>query len=143
MGAFGCPTAGTTPNIDRLAAGGLRFNHGHVTIAVCQPSRSALMTGRYPHLSGGEGFYNLRYEGIPILPDILRSEGYDVGILGKVTHFTPYAAFQWDMAYDQIDLGQGRNPGVYYQHAKNFVQTAVDGDHPFFLRSCFKNPNGL
>ena len=48
VGAFGCPTPGTTPNIDRLAAGGLRFNHGHVTIAVCQPSRSALMTGRYP-----------------------------------------------------------------------------------------------
>ena len=56
VGAFGCPTDGTTPNIDRLAAGGLRFNHGHVTIAVCQPSRSALMTGRYPHRSGGEGF---------------------------------------------------------------------------------------
>ncbi len=44
VGAFGCPTAGTTPNIDRLAAEGLRFQHGHVTIAVCQPSRSALMT---------------------------------------------------------------------------------------------------
>ena len=72
VGAFGCPTAGTTPNIDRLAAGGLRFNHGHVTIAVCQPSRSALMTGRYPHLSGGEDFYRLRHEGIPILPDMMK-----------------------------------------------------------------------
>ena len=141
VGAFGCPTAGTTPNIDRLAAGGLRFNHGHVTIAVCQPSRSALMTGRYPHLSGGEGFYHLRYEGIPILPDILRGEGYDVGILGKVTHSTPYKAFQWDMAYDQIDLGQGRNPDVYYQHAKNFVQTAVDGDRPFFLMANSHDPH--
>ena len=141
VGAFGCPTAGTTPNIDRLAAEGLRFKHGHVTIAVCQPSRSALMTGRYPHLSGGEGFYNLRYKSVPILPDILRAEGYDVGILGKVTHSTPYQAFQWDMVRDQIHLGQGRNPEVYYQYAKNFVQNAIDGDRPFFLMANSHDPH--
>lgn len=141
VGAFGCPTAGTTPNIDRLAAGGLRFNHGHVTIAVCQPSRSALMTGRYPHVSGGEGFYRLRHPGVPILPDILRGEGYDVGILGKVSHSTPYEAFQWDMAHDQTALGQGRNPEVYYRYAENFVQGAVDGGRPFFLMANSHDPH--
>ena len=141
VGAFGCPTEGTTPNIDRLAAEGLRFKHGHVTIAVCQPSRSALMTGRYPHLSGGEGFYRLRYKDVPILPAILRTEGYDVGILGKVSHSTPYQAFQWDMARDQIHLGQGRNPKVYYQYAKNFVQDAIDGDRPFFLMANSHDPH--
>ena len=99
------------------------------------------MTGRYPHLSGGEGFYHLRHEEVPILPDILRGEGYDVGILGKVTHSTPYAAFQWDMAHDQIDLGQGRNPDAYYQHAKSFVQDAVDGDRPFFLMANSHDPH--
>ena len=141
VGAFGCQTSGTTPNIDRLAAEGLRFRYGHVTIAVCQPSRSALMTGRYPHLSGGEGFYRLRYEGVPILPAILRAEGYDVGILGKVTHSTPYQEFQWDMARDQSHLGQGRNPEVYYQYAKNFVQDAVDGGRPFFLMANSHDPH--
>ena len=141
VGAFGCPTEGTTPHIDRLAAEGLRFKHGHVTIAVCQPSRSALMTGRYPHLSGGEGFYHLRYEGVLILPAILRAEGYDVGILGKVPHSTPYQAFQWDMARDQVHLGQGRNPEVYYQYAKNFVQNAIDGDRPFFLMANSHDPH--
>ena len=137
VGAFGCPTTGTTPNIDRLAAAGLRFKHSHVTIAVCQPSRSALMTGRYPHRSGGEGFYHLRFQDVPILPAILRDEGYDVGILGKVPHSTPYQAFQWDMAHDQIHLGQGRNPEVYYQYARNFVQDAIDGDCPFFVNGKF------
>ncbi|MYC70435.1 MAG: sulfatase [Gemmatimonadetes bacterium] len=141
VGAFGCQTAGTTPNIDRLAAEGLRFRYGHVTIAVCQPSRSALMTGRYPHLSGGEGFYRLRYEGVPILPTILRDVGYDVGILGKVPHSTPYQAFQWDMGRDQSRLGQGRNPEVYYQYAKNFVQDAVDGGRPFFLMANSHDPH--
>ena len=141
VGAFGCPTEETTPNLDRLASEGLRFNHGHVTIAVCQPSRSALMTGRYPHLSGGEGFYRLRYEGVPILPEILRNEGFDVGILGKLTHSTPYEAFKWDMEYDQGDLGQGRNPEVYYQHTKDFVQGAVDNGQPFFLMANSHDPH--
>ena len=48
---------GTTPNMDRLAKEGLRFEHGHVsTIAICQPTRAVLMTGRYPHNSGALGF---------------------------------------------------------------------------------------
>ena len=75
VGAYGCPVEGTTPNLDRLASEGVRFDHAHVTIAVCQPSRSAMMTGRYPHRSGGEGFFRLRFPGrgrlrraIPILP---------------------------------------------------------------------------
>jgi N-sulfoglucosamine sulfohydrolase len=141
VGVFGCPTPGTTPNIDRLAAGGLRFNHGHVTIAVCQPSRSALMTGRYPHRSGGEGFYHLRHEGVPILPGILKAAGYSVGILGKLGHSTPYADFEWNMAYDQPQLGMGRNPEIYYRYARTFVQSAVDGGKPFFLMANSHDPH--
>ena len=97
VGAYGCPVAGTTPHIDQLAAAGMCFDHAHVTIAVCQPSRSTLMTGRYPHCSGGEGFFPLRRPGVPILPQILRAGGYRLGILGKVGHSTPYADFEWDM----------------------------------------------
>ena len=141
VGAFGCPTKGTTPNIDRLAESGLRFNHGHVTIAVCQPSRSALMTGRYPHRSGGEGFYHLRFDRVPILPNILRQAGYAVGILGKKGHSTPYADFEWDMAFDQAELGMGRNPEVYYGHARDFVTAAVAAKRPFFLMANSHDPH--
>ncbi len=133
VGAFGCPVAGTTPNLDRLAAGGLRFEHAHVNIAVCQPSRSVLMTGRYPHRCGGEGFHTLRVPGVPILPELLRAAGYRVGILGKVPHSTPYADFRWDMAYDMDELGHGRNPALYRQHAEAFVREAREAGRPFFL----------
>ena len=74
VGAFGSPVAGATPNIDQLAAEGMRFDNSHMTIAVCTASRYALMTGRYPHLSGGEGFQYLRLEGVPFLAEILREE---------------------------------------------------------------------
>ncbi len=127
VGAYGCPVRETTPNIDRLASEGICFNHAHVTIAVCQPSRSALMTGRYPHRNGGEGFFHLRTTGIPILPDLLRREGYQVGILGKVGHSTPYAEFKWDMTHDMDELGHGRNPSVYGQYASGFLTQAQAG----------------
>ena len=141
VGVFGSPIAGTTPNIDQLGAEGLRFNHGHMTASECHPSRSALMTGRYPHLSGGEGFHFLRLEGVPILPDILRDAGYDVGILGKVRHSTPYEEFQWDLMMRSRELGYGRNPEAYYQNAKNFVQDAMDGGRPFFLMANSNDPH--
>ena len=133
VGAYGCPVPGTTPNIDQLAADGMRFEHAHVTIAVCQPSRSVLMTGRYPHKSGGEGFFHLRKPGVPILPGLLRSADYLVGILGKVAHSTPYADFEWDMHADMDQLGMGRNPTVYRQYAEEFVRRSVHADRPFFL----------
>ena len=59
-----------TPNLDRLAREGLRFVHAHVTVAVCQPSRECLMTGRYPHRNGATGFYPVRPE-VPTLMESL------------------------------------------------------------------------
>jgi len=141
VGAYGCPVEDTTPHIDRLANEGIRFEYAHVTIAVCQPSRSAIMTGRYPHRSGGEGFHHLRQAGIPTLPQLLRGAGYDLGILGKVTHSTPYAEFEWDMTLDQRELGFGRNPAVYGQHATSFVRHAVASNRPFFLMANSHDPH--
>ncbi len=141
VGAFGCVVPGTTPNIDTLAGEGMRFEHGHVTIAVCQPCRSVLMTGRYPHRSGGEAFHRLRIEGVPILPDELRAGGYRVGILGKVGHSTPYAAFEWDMVHDQPELGGGRNPEAYGKFAKGFFDAAGAAGKPFFLMANSHDPH--
>ncbi|MFW6303449.1 MAG: sulfatase, partial [Candidatus Sumerlaeota bacterium] len=141
VGAFGCPTPETTPNIDRLASEGIRFENGHVTIAVCQPSRSAIMTGRYPHQSGGEGFHKLRFSDIPLLPERLRESGYTVGILGKVGHSTPYGAFNWNMMFDMPELGQGRNPEIYYTCARSFMETARETGRPFFLMANSHDPH--
>lgn len=141
VGAYGCPTAKTTPHIDRLASEGIRFNFAHVTVAVCQPSRSALLTGMYAHNSGGEGFFHLRYPDIPVLPALLKQEGYRTGILGKVAHSTPHADFEWDTCYDMQDLGMGRNPDVYRQHAAVFIRDAVQSGSPFFLMANSHDPH--
>ncbi|WP_269522567.1 sulfatase family protein [Coraliomargarita parva] len=133
VGAFGCRVAGTTPNIDRLAADGMAFDEANVTISVCQPSRSSLLTGRYPHRSGGEGFYHLRKPNVPILPEVLGRNGYRTGILGKVEHSSPYAEYRWDLCHDIGALGHGRNPQLYGQYTQEFIKAATESQQPFFL----------
>jgi len=139
VGVFGSKVRGTTPNIDRLAAEGIRFEHAHVTIAVCQPCRNVWMTGRYPHRSGGEGFHNLQKPDVPILPALLRDAGYLVGLLGKEPHSTPYAAFRWDTP--KVQLGSGRSPRLYAQHAKEFFQRAQQDGKPFFMMANSHDPH--
>lgn len=129
-----------TPNIDRLASEGMRFEHGHVTIAVCQPSRQVLMTGLYPHRNGGEGFEPIR-EDVTTLQERLRDAGYLNGILGKVIHLQPQEKFAWDMAVDQWNLGMGRNPSIYYRHAKEFLERAGRERKPFFLMANAHDPH--
>ncbi len=141
VGVYGSRVKQSTPQIDRLASEGMRFERAHVTIAVCQPCRSVLMTGRYPHRSGGEGFHRLHKPDVPILPDLLRKAGFQVGILGKVGHSTPHASFKWDMTYDMGQLGMGRNPDIYYKHAKAFFAEAKSKGKPFFLMANSHDPH--
>ena len=139
VGAFGGKVPGATPNIDRLASEGMRFARAHVTVAVCQPCRNALMTGRYPHRCGGEGFFHLRVPGVPILPDLLRKAGYTVGILSKVPHSTPYANFKWDMVHD--NAGLQRNPDAYAKYTREFLASAKKQGKPFFLMANANDPH--
>src|SRR5947208_1763042 len=77
-----------TPNLDRLAAQGIYFKQARVTVAVCQPSRSVLMTGRYPHRNGAVGFNPINAD-IPTLGEQLHNAGYVNGIFAKVPHLQP------------------------------------------------------
>lgn len=66
---------GATPNLDAFAKGAHRFANSHVTVPICQPSRSALLTGRVPHRNGALGFDPIRRD-VPTLVEILRDAGY-------------------------------------------------------------------
>ena len=50
LGCYGHPVI-RTPNIDKIASSGTRFNNFHVASPVCMPNRASLLTGRYPSIS--------------------------------------------------------------------------------------------
>ena len=80
-------TLGATPNLDTFAKASHRFINSHVTVPICQPCRSALMTGRVPHRNGALGFDPIRTD-VPTLVELLRNEGYYAGVIAKAVHVT-------------------------------------------------------
>jgi N-sulfoglucosamine sulfohydrolase len=139
-GCLGGKTPDITPHIDRLASEGMRFHYAHITIAVCQPCRSVLMTGRYPHRNGAEGFEPIDTN-VPTLQEKLHEAGYLNGILGKVKHLAPANKFKWDMAKDSGELGWGRDPKMYYRFAGDFFRQAASEGRPFFLMANSHDPH--
>ena len=69
-----------TPNIDRLAAEGLRFTQAYASYPRCVPSRSALMTGRYPARDAWNGYLTL--ERVTVA-EAFKQNGYATGFVGK------------------------------------------------------------
>jgi N-sulfoglucosamine sulfohydrolase len=139
-GCFGGRVHNLTPNIDLLAKEGIRFARAHVNVAVCQPSRSALMTGRYPHRNGAQGFGPVRND-VPTLQESLRRGGYLNGILAKTDHLEPAQKFCWDYAVPAKELGDGRVPSLYYRHTKAFLEVARKKNKPFFLMANAEDPH--
>lgn len=87
VGAYGA-TEIKTPNIDKLAEGGVRFTNGYASSATCTPSRYALLTGEYPwknenaRILAGEAPLIIDTTQITI-PKMLKGKGYQTGIVGK------------------------------------------------------------
>lgn len=116
-----------TPNIDKLAANGLRFNNFHTT-ALCSPSRASLMAGRFPHAIG-LGSHALTAMGFPgynakmpasakSVANYLQESGYINYALGKWDH-TPLYEVSQTGPFDRWPSGEG------FQHAYTFMAADV------------------
>ena len=89
-GAFGGHPQAITPNMDALAAAGVRFGNAHTNAPVCGPSRSSFMTGVYPHNSGVFGFETWYNDPVLMhcktLHEYVQEHGYSAFGTGKIMH---------------------------------------------------------
>ena len=106
VGAYGNADV-RTPNIDALAADGVRYDESFCAFPVCTPSRYSLLTGLYvrQHL-GGTNHCTLP-AGLATFPRVLREAGYRTAAVGKM-HFTPTYL---DVGFDEMHLAEQDGPG--------------------------------
>jgi arylsulfatase A-like enzyme len=106
VGAYGS-TEIQTPNIDRLAQGGVRFTNGYASSATCSPSRYALLTGDYPWRNARARILDgtaplLISTDQMTLPKMFKAQGYHTGIVGK---------WHLGLGDGQVDWNQQIAPG--------------------------------
>lgn len=96
-----------TPNIDRIAREGARFDRCVVPNSICGPSRASVLTGKYSHANGFYNNSNSRFDGSQTtLPKLLKAHGYQTAMVGKWHLVSDPTGFD----YWEILPGQG----VYY-----------------------------
>ena len=126
----------TTPNLDAFSVTAHQFHNHHVTAPICQPSRSAFMTGRVPHVNGALGFDPVS-EGTPSLVTILKANGYFTGVVDKHSHMQPESVFPWDLKLQ----GSGKNPKLRKEHMEELFAAAKESGKPFFINANITDPH--
>ncbi|MFH1740461.1 MAG: sulfatase-like hydrolase/transferase [bacterium] len=97
-GAYGNPRA-RTPNIDRLAASGVRFTNAYANSPMCTPSRQSLITGRLPHAIGVTMLPTALSDDTLTIAELLKEHGYNTGAIGKM-HFNSSLRHGFDHRLD-------------------------------------------
>jgi arylsulfatase A len=132
IGTYGSQTI-KTPNIDRMAAEGAKFDQFYSASPVCTPSRAALLTGRYPIRQGIHGvFYPESFQGMDpeevTIAEMLKDVDYVTGLVGK-WHLGHHDKFMpWNQGFDEFfgvpysnDMG-----GLYYFRNKEAIFDEID-----------------
>ncbi|HEX4070014.1 MAG TPA: sulfatase-like hydrolase/transferase [Planctomycetaceae bacterium] len=103
-----------TPNLDRLARGGMRFDRAYCNSPVCTASRDSFITGRYPRTIGVTQLNTPLPESETTLAHVLKRAGYDTGAIGKMHFNSPHTYgfdFRRDLGmYDKELSKRGKKP---------------------------------
>lgn len=137
-----------TPNLQRLADGGMRFEQAFLTTSSCSPTRASLITGRYPHQTDAEQLHWPLPKGQVTFVEKLKEKGYWTGAAGK-WHLGDDVRDRFDKIIEadesgfQLPSGEAAKSGEFAETAAGDAQSgcadwipllqAHAPDRPFFL----------
>lgn len=159
--AISCYGAGInhTPNIDRLATEGMKFNHCYVTNSICAPSRAAILTGTHNHVNGVMTLDNKINKHMPNVAKHLRAGGYRTAMVGKwhlgegseheptgFDHWSvlPGQGDYWDPEFigpDGHRVERGYVTDIITDKSLDWITETNDTGKPFFLMLHHKAPH--
>jgi arylsulfatase A-like enzyme len=110
-----------TPHLDRIADGGMRFDHCYCTNSICTPSRAAILTGTYNHVNGATTLATPLDNRIETFPGLLQQAGYQTALFGK-----------WHLGQGPRHCPAGFDdwavlPGQGFYHNPTFIFAGPDG----------------
>lgn len=142
LGVAGNPVV-KTPNLDKLAAEGMRFTENCVTTSICGVSRACLYTGQWMSRHGCRGFSPFKTDWAETYPGLLRANGYFVGHVGKWHNGNfPAAKFDFSESYfgkHWYTMKDGRRMHVTQRNEEDALKflNVRPKDKPFCLTVAF------
>lgn len=130
MGAYGGQAH--TPNFDRLAEQGMRFDNCFQSSSTCSPTRHNIYTGQYPFKTGAYPNHTFAKEGTLSVVQYLKPLGYRVALAGK-RHIAPTKVFPFEY------LGKGQE--LDFASIEAFIAECTQNGTPFCLMVCSKEPH--
>jgi N-sulfoglucosamine sulfohydrolase len=129
-----------TPNLDRMARDGMRFTRAFNTCSSCSPSRSSIITGRYPHNTGAERLHMPLPKDRVTFVEKLKKSGYWTAAAGK-WHLGPEVLDRFDVVHEErqaVPDGNSDGSGCTY-----WLPTLLERprDKPFFLWLASHDPH--
>src|SRR4051812_6197276 len=140
-----------TPNLDKFASEGMRFDRAYVTCPQCVPSRASIFTGRSPVAIAMSRFSAPLPRDVKTYPEALRAAGWFTGVAGRTYHMdgattsaesreviAKYKLATFPDRLDYVKTGAGND--VAFAQLREFLDRKP-AEKPFFLQLCSNDPH--